>query len=168
MVSFDAPWGNYMLKELVETASPEAISWLPQTPGWLAVALVLLFILSRAAYRKLIDYKRNAYRRDALAWIEQLPTYREDNVATGYRQIPALIKTAALHHFSRIEVNNVKDDEWEVWLDEHCQNSRFRETCPHLLRQLAHAPRLDISKQQMQTLLLQTENWIANHGQRHA
>ena len=59
-------WG---LKEL---AWPEAIPFVPQTIGWLVVALVVLALLAWLAWRARRRWQNNAYRREALASIEAM------------------------------------------------------------------------------------------------
>lgn len=69
-----APPSSYILKDLIEIALPDAVSWWPQTLGWQILGvLVLVFLLLWAFYRYRL-YRFNRYRREALkaiATIEQ-------------------------------------------------------------------------------------------------
>ena len=42
---FAKPWGNYLLEKIVETQTPQSISWLPQTLGWKLLAGITLLLL---------------------------------------------------------------------------------------------------------------------------
>ncbi len=43
-------FGNYVLGDFVEVVSPENISWLPQTAGWVWLGAFLLAVLLRYGY----------------------------------------------------------------------------------------------------------------------
>ena len=63
----DRMWG------LKEIPLPEPVSWWPQTPGWwlLAAVIVMLVLWRLWAWRQ--RYRRNAYRRAALAELVMPP-----------------------------------------------------------------------------------------------
>ncbi len=107
MSLFPAPWGNYMLKEIVETTPPENISWWPQTIAWKIIGVVILVSLIRFVIKQIKLYQSNAYRREAIAWLEQLPTYQPSAPSPEFRQLPALIKKVALIAYGRTVVNQV-------------------------------------------------------------
>ncbi|MBU2870912.1 DUF4381 domain-containing protein [Colwellia sp. E2M01] len=142
-MSFEKPWGNYLLEKIVETPAPEKISFMPQTLAWQVVfGLLIVFVIIKL-YRAWKTYKINVYRREALAWLAQCSLNKESDV----RQLPALIrKTALLAHqayvdnlsplkvtvtlsnnieASRSKINTLKGKEWLTWLNEHCTKSSF-------------------------------------------
>ena len=64
-------FGNYLLgEEFVEVVSPAVVSWLPQTAGWACLGAVCLALLMRYGYRRLRQWYRNRYRREALARLD--------------------------------------------------------------------------------------------------
>ena len=58
-------FGNYALGDFAEVIAPEAISWLPQTAGWLWLGIVLMLVAMRYSAKKLLHWYRNRYRREA-------------------------------------------------------------------------------------------------------
>ena len=65
-------FGNYALQDFAEIVSPENISWLPQTAGWLWLGLVLLGLALHCAWRALKHWYRNRYRREAIDRLQAL------------------------------------------------------------------------------------------------
>lgn len=163
MRPFPEPWGNYLINGISETAAPNNISWWPTTIGWKILLLVLMIALLRLVYRRYQSYQRNAYRRDALAWLQQLPEYNGNQPDPIYRQLPALLRKTALTAFDRTAISQLSRQQWEVWLDQHCPGCLFVDNCPDLLHQLAYAPEIAISQSQMQTLVTEVGRWIRHH-----
>ena len=163
MSIFTAPWGNYALKQLAETSEPTAISWWPQTLAWQIVLLLLVVFVMNRLYQKYQAYKRDAYRRDAIAWLANLPEYNIHSPAEAFRQLPALLRHTAVSGFSRQEVSLLANKHWERWLDRQCQHCHFSEQYTQLLHHLAYAPTLEITAQQMNELVAQITLWVKNH-----
>ncbi len=159
---FAKPWGNYLLDKIVETQAPETISWLPQTLGWKVLASVALLLLVRKIYTIYKNYQRNAYRREALAWLEQCQ--QTDNLEL-YKQLPTLLRRTALNAFKRTEISQLTGGQWERWLDQQCLQTSFVTSCPNALHQLAYMPINSnaFSCEQYQVLVTQITLWIKHH-----
>jgi hypothetical protein len=168
MSLFDAPWGNYLLNDIIETSQPESISWWPQTLGWQLLFLFSTFYLLVKGYRRYKKYIANAYRREAIAWIEALPVYQVSKPEVIFRQLPAILRKTAISAFSRAEVSLLSKDNWELWLDNQCQGSRFTSHCSNLLYRLSYQADHQLSTEQM--MLLQTDilHWIKFHRGQYA
>ncbi len=163
MSKFPEPWGNYLLKELIETTAPKMTSFWPQTIGWQVIAVLLLLALIRKSYLAWQAYKRNAYRREALAWLNHLPVYISLNEQPIYRQLPALLRKTALQAFGRDQVSHLSNEHWEHWLDQQCDKTSFSEQYTSYLHPLAYAPQLQLEAQQMKNLLHEINLWIKFH-----
>jgi len=159
---FAKPWGNYLLERLTETQAPEGISWLPQTFGWKILASVAFLLLVRKIYHAYKDYQRNAYRREALAWLQQC---QQTNNFDLYKQLPSLLRKTALSAYKRTEISQLSDTQWEHWLDQQCQQTSFVTSCPNVLHQLAYMPinSVTVRVDQYQVLLEQIKLWIKYH-----
>jgi len=59
--------GTYMLRELQDVTVPPAISWQPQTAGWLLLALSLGALALLWLYQRAQRWWQQRYRREALA-----------------------------------------------------------------------------------------------------
>ena len=64
-------FGNYAIRGIVEVLPPGAVSWWPQTDGWILVALLLAAALGRWSWRRWQRWQRDRYRRTALAILAQ-------------------------------------------------------------------------------------------------
>ncbi|WP_114327348.1 DUF4381 domain-containing protein [Candidatus Colwellia aromaticivorans] len=162
---FDKPWGNYLLEKIVETQTPEFISWFPQTIGWKILAVFILFFISYKGYKIYKIYKiyqSNAYRREALSWLAHCQKTDDINL---YKQLPALLRKTALSAFKRSEVSQLTGSCWEHWLDQQCQKTSFVSSCPTLLHQLAFKPinANTLTKKQNQILITQVTLWVKYH-----
>ncbi|MGL1957177.1 MAG: DUF4381 domain-containing protein [Colwellia sp.] len=167
MSQFEAPWGNYILKDIVETSAPAPISWWPQTIAWQVLLIALLCALFLKGYRHYKKYLANAYRRDALVWLNELPIYQANEPAPIFRQLPALLKKTAITAFDRTQVSQLSDQRWELWLDAQCQDSQFSKRCSSLLHKLSYQRDHQISAQQMQVLQKTILHWIKFHRGQH-
>ncbi|TPH15905.1 DUF4381 domain-containing protein [Litorilituus lipolyticus] len=162
-VQFEQPWGNYLLDKLVETTAPEAISWLPQTLGWKIIFTALIFYTCYKAYLAYKKYKRNVYRRNALAWIKHYQTDEE----WFYRQLPSLLRKTAITAFDRAHVTSLMGNDWEKWLDAQCKQSEFSSRCSTQLHQLAFSPDFNLTPQEKIVLVQQISTWIKFHRRQH-
>lgn len=168
MSLFDAPWGNYLLKDIVETTAPDSISWWPQTLGWQVLFLCVLVYVFVKGYRIYKKYIANAYRREAIAWMQALPAYQTTNPDPVFRQLPALLRKTAISAFSRSEVSLLSNGKWELWLDSQCQESRFSSRCVSLLHRLSYQADHQISTKQMLALQAEVLHWIKFHRGQYA
>lgn len=168
MNTFEPPWGNYLLAGLAETNAPESISWLPQTIGWQCVLFLSLILVVHKAYRAVKQYQDNIYRREALHWVNNLPTYNADAPDGVFRQLPSLLRSVALHAYTREDVSLLSHAAWEAWLDEQCTHTHFSGENTQRLYQLSYAPNYKIDHQQMTFLLSDIIRWINHHRGQHA
>lgn len=92
---------SYLLKDMVEVAIPESISWWPQTLGWQLIALALIAWLIFYSYKKLMQYRNNRYRREALHALSQISG---EDTAQQARHLFLILK-ACLNH---LDTRNAK------------------------------------------------------------
>ena len=164
MNPFPQPWGNYLLKEIIETKTPDEISWWPQTLAWKILLLLLVFFILRKIYLIRKRYLADSYRREALMWVKELVSSPTE---AQIRQLPALLKKVALNAYERSDIAKKSGAEWEHWLDQQCSRSHFSDSCPNVLYQLSYAPIIDISSTEVQHLIKEISIWIRFHGKKH-
>lgn len=185
-MSFEKPWGNYLLDKIVETTSPDSISFFPQTIAWKIIAIILITLIIKKVYQSWKTYQSNAYRREALAWLAQCSLKNEKHI----RQLPALLrKTALLANQMSInenstsarerhqEITQLSGPSWAAWLDKQCAKNEFSSekqtsTYPNLsneclLAQLPYARELDVNNSEfnnaLKQLCQQISVWIQYH-----
>lgn len=89
---------------------PPAPLW-PPAPGWLFLLGLFILLAAFVLIRAVIRYRRNGYRRAALAELGV--------AAAGPEPLPliaALLKRTALAAFPREEVAGLTGEKWVVWL----------------------------------------------------
>jgi len=105
--------GPVSLQNLKDIVMPPPVPFWPPAPGWLfllgLLILLLVFLLARAVLR----YRRNAYRRAALAEIAAL-----SGNSDALPAIAALLKRTALAAFPREQVAGLTGWSWVGWLSD--------------------------------------------------
>ncbi|MBQ4891613.1 hypothetical protein A9267_02945 [Shewanella sp. UCD-FRSSP16_17] len=162
MTQFGDTWGSSIVKDLIETDAPNAISWWPQTFGWQVVALIGLTLVCRRLYFAWRLYQHNQYRRDAIAWLNLLPPFEQLSAQPIYRQLPNLVRKTALGGYKRTEIATLSADEWTQWLSKQCPQAKF-EDIGFTLHELAYDSALEVNTAQMTKLINQIRIWIEQH-----
>jgi hypothetical protein len=156
------------LEKLHEILLPEPVSWIPQTIGWYVVFGFILILAGWWVYRSLRRFRKNRYRRLALAELAviegelQQPERRDKALA----EIPFLLKWTALAAFPRIDVAGLSGEGWLAFLDKTMGGKDFVEGVGRLLPELAYAPALEItnlSDESIRDLLQIVRRWIRKH-----
>lgn len=101
------------LSHLADIAMPLPVPWWPPAPGWWILAAAFLAALAILATMAVRRYRRNAYRRAALAELAAI------NVAdpTSGVSISAVLKRVALVAYPRSEVASLTGSAWLAFLD---------------------------------------------------
>lgn len=187
-MSFEKPWGNYLLEAIVETKAPDLISFWPQTIAWQLLFIFLIMLILKKNYQSWKNYQANAYRREALVWLAQCSLSNEEDI----RQLPALLrKTAILANNRQLkkssafpsensnkyfaikrkqEITELRGIHWVKWLDQHCSKSHFHEqealsssknySCEKLLTQLPYMAKIDLNNAPFNKGLIQLRHQI--------
>ncbi len=137
---FGSGWGNYAIKGIVEFQLPEKnISLWPQTPGWLALALLLsVLVISRIA--KIVRrYWLDRYRRLALIKLKNIRQQAITDTAK-LRDIPELIKATALQIYAREKIASLHGEQWEQFLDQSMNDTAFSQRFAGHLAALSYGP----------------------------
>ena len=160
--------GSIALQDLHDIVVPTPVPWLPPAPGWYALGLtVLLFLLWGAAilYRR---WRRNAYRRQALAELAHMESALAADQAARLLlpRLSELLKRTALAAYGRAEAAPLSGQSWLDFLDRRCGRPLFAGENGRLLLLGAYAPeaRLEaVSRAQVRTLCTAVRAWLAGH-----
>ena len=120
-------FGNYVLQDFVEVVAPTAISWLPQTKGWLILGLVLIAFLLRYCARRVRLWYSNRYRREAEKRLQELEQAAVQSKLLS--ELNRLLKLTAMAAFSREQVARLSGDEWVDFLNSCCPTAPFPASC---------------------------------------
>ena len=124
-------FGNYALGEFVEVTPPDAISWLPQTAGWLWLVVGLLAILLHYSWKRLRLWYHNRYRREGAAQLHQLRHRQHDGAIVS--EVNRSLKLVALAAYPRERVAKLSGDSWQQFLKDECTSPVFEEAQLDLL-----------------------------------
>jgi hypothetical protein len=139
-----------LLDRLIEPPEPSPVSMMPQTWGWVAIALILLAACVIAAHYLRRHYRANAYRRYAL---RELAVAKNDPAA-----IAATLRRTALAAYPRRDVAGLAGEDWLRFLDAQVSGEDFLEGPGRLL---AIAPYRTTRSEP--ALYAVAKNWVARH-----
>lgn len=141
------------LENLHDIIDAPAAQWWPPAPGWLfllgIVLLLLIFLLTQAVLR----YRRNSYRRAALAELQ-----RASAAPQPLPLIAALLKRTAMAAYSRKAVAGLTGEAWIEWLAATSGLSVPPSVVTSLQQGIYHDAKLD-----SQALSDFTDSWIRRH-----
>lgn len=140
-----------LLNRLAEPADPGPVSMVPQTWGWAALAMLLVFGLAVYCVRLLHRYRANAYRREALAELK--------NIAESPADIARLLRRTALAAFPRQDVAALTGPSWLDFLKRTGRNCSFDGNVAEVLLE---APYRAAPKPSHELTAL-AERWIRTH-----
>ncbi|MGP6429600.1 DUF4381 domain-containing protein [Pseudomonas sp. CH235] len=131
------------IAQLKELALPLPVSYSPQTWGWWFLLAILLLAAAIIGTRRLIQWRSDRYRREALAQLAQLRTNSDELHAL--RELPELLKRVALSMqgprslTSRADAAALEGSEWQTFLQTHI-DQQLPDEFAQQLATLAYAP----------------------------
>ncbi|WP_170463582.1 DUF4381 domain-containing protein [Ruegeria arenilitoris] len=139
------------LLDMLEPAPPpDPVSMVPQTWGWVVLAVLVAGLIAIGVHVYLRHRRMNAYRREALIELAAA----KDNPA----KIAEILRRAALVAFPRNQVAGLHGDEWISFLTQTSDNMHFSDADTHTL---TAAPYTTIPANPELTKLAQ--RWITSH-----
>lgn len=143
-----------LMHDLVE---PEAEAWTPQTVGWLVAALWLAAVVLIVARRAYLSWRRNRYRRAALAELKAIESRAREKQTTAV-PLAALLKRTALAAYPRKDVASLYGAEWADFLRTSCRRDRVVEQSADGLATAAYRQGVDVA-----ALVRPARRWIKVH-----
>jgi hypothetical protein len=155
------------ISQLQELPLPDAVSYLPQTWGWLALLLLLLALGLCYAGRGLYRWRRNRYRRAALAELSRLEMALTEpaQTVTALRQLPELLKRTALSMPNPPAVASFSGQAWQQFL-QASSPTHLPDDFAQQLAHLAYAPEPQLHNlppAQLTQLLNVSRRWLEQH-----
>ncbi|WP_394558563.1 DUF4381 domain-containing protein [Aquipseudomonas alcaligenes] len=156
------------LEQLQELALPAApVSYWPQTWGWLALAIVLLLALAVWGAWRAWCWRRDRYRREAIARLSDLEVALNDESQrlAALRELPELLKRVALSMPGQPQVAPLGGSAWQAFL-QRSSRTPLPEDFSRRLATLAYAPEQQLTSlppAQLVALLADSRRWIETH-----
>lgn len=160
-----APASLDQLKELALPAP--AVSYLPQTWGWLVLLIVLLAALGIWLGLRWWHWQRNRYRREALARLNELEHRLSDAELriAALRELPELLKRVALSMPEQPDVATLSGEQWQAFLAKTSAVPLPKDFSRQLAN-LAYAPAnqlRSLSSTECSTLVALSRSWVETH-----
>lgn len=124
------------LQNLNDIVVAAPVAWWPLAPGWYVVATIVFVLLVWQAVRRWQRWNQDRYRREALL---ALSSIRDGNAGSSLRDVPVLLKRAALNAWPRERVAALSGSDWHRFLDETAAMEQFSTGTGRLLDHLAYA-----------------------------
>lgn len=99
-----------LINQLAEVPDPAPVSMMPQTVGWLVLAVIVLAVAAWRGWRMWRRYRANAYRRAALKALER--------AADDPAAVSGILKRAAMVAYGRRRVAGLSGQAWVAFLAE--------------------------------------------------
>ncbi|HEY8568685.1 DUF4381 domain-containing protein [Microbulbifer sp.] len=145
-----------MIAQLVPPPQPPAVSMWPATPAAKGLAALLLLLLVFFVWRQIQTYRANAYRRAALAELQQ--------AAEDPAQIAEILRRTALVAYPRTEVAALTGDHWLGFLNQRYPGNGFS---GDVGRALLQGPYRKERPAQSGALAQAARDWIRQHKVDH-
>jgi hypothetical protein len=147
-----------LLELMHELVMPELVSRMPEGSGWW-VLLAWLAMVVTISVRALINRRRrNRYRRDAMARLEQIAASAGDDPSAAAAQIAVLLKQAALAAYPRADVASLYGEDWARFLNKSASNDPLVEEASMRLATASYRPDADGRE-----LVSPARRWIRIH-----
>jgi len=154
------------LEGLADIATPPPVSWMPQTWGWTALAIVAALVLIVSAWRWRRHALANRYRVEALKALSALEprALNTHTRADALGQIAELIKRTALAGYARSDVARLSGPAWVQFLrDRGFGTTAGVATLLNDLEYRSPASLTAMSDADTTTLVTAARKWIGEH-----
>lgn len=151
------------IDQLQELPLPASVPYTPQTWGWWALLVALLALALLLGVRRYRQWRRDRYRREALARLALLRS--ADLGLAGLRELPVLLKRVALSMPAAPPPAALGAGAWQAFLQRHSPQPLPADFSQQLA-QLAYAPDSTLQAlpaPQRQALFDICQQWVERH-----
>ena len=147
------------LMELMHGLSePEAVSWMPQTPGWWILLGWFFAVVLLVGRHVVLRRRANRYRRRAEKALGKIAAEAAADPAAAASNIATLLKHTALTAYPRAKVASLHGDDWAQFLCESSNNDPVVVRAASRFALAAYRPDADASE-----LVAPARRWIRVH-----
>ncbi|WP_417608364.1 DUF4381 domain-containing protein [Owenweeksia hongkongensis] len=135
---------------------PADVAFTFETIGWPILAIPMLILIIVFSFFQIRKYKRNQYRREALAELKKVASGELD-----FAHSMVLVKRTAIRAFGREKAGKLVGKEWFTFLDENAKNVGFLsvQTEIEALIYKSEIPEKTIQEK----IIVNAKNWISTH-----
>jgi Domain of unknown function (DUF4381) len=154
------------LDRLHDIFVPPPVAWWPPAPGWYLLAALVIVLLILFLIRQVMLWHANAYRRAALAELNQLSEVSATAKGAGYklREASEILKRTALAAGNREDVAGLSGKDWIDWLNAHGGGAVFRGEVAGILEERVYQTNVsDVSEDAVRDAMDTIRDWIGHH-----
>ncbi|WIE48263.1 DUF4381 domain-containing protein [Pseudomonas sp. GM17] len=155
------------IEQLQEIGLPAPVGYAPQTWGWAVLLGMLVVTALLASARRYWQWRRDRYRREALARLAELQS--ADDRVSALRELPELLKRVALSmpcsSLPQGHIGALGNKDWQAFLVRHSPQP-LPADFSRQLAQLAYAPDATLRAlpdEQCQQLFDTCKRWVERH-----
>ena len=142
---------------------PDPVAFSFETPGWYILAGILLMSLILFFVRWLRNYRKNAYRREAVKQLSAIQNSTEGSaIGSSLQQLLTLLKIVAIQTYGRPAVAPLYGKNWLSFLQGKGKDTPFIEYESAIINAL-HAGKA-VDRQEMEALFSLSKRWILTHA----
>ncbi|AEV31070.1 hypothetical protein Oweho_0046 [Owenweeksia hongkongensis DSM 17368] len=135
---------------------PADVAFTFETIGWPILAILMLILIIVFSFFQMRKYKRNQYRREALAELKKVASGELD---FAYSMV--LVKRTAIQAFGREKAGKLAGKEWFTFLDENAKNVSFLSVLTEI-EALIYKSEIP-EKTTQEKIIVNAKNWISTH-----
>jgi hypothetical protein len=140
------------LDKLHDFYQPPPPAWTPQTVGWYVVFAIVGLVVIWVVVHNLRRWHANAYRREALRELEDVPP----------GELSSVLKRVALTAWPRERVASLSGEAWLLFLNESARSELFRDAPANRIEEVA-LRRVSLTESDEQILREKAAIWVRRH-----
>jgi len=142
---------------------PEPIRFSFDTPGWYLLGGIIFILSCLLLLRMIKNYRKNAYRRDAIEKLDQIENVSPEGVNyITLNHVFALLKIVAFEAYGRQEVAGMHGNEWLTFLESKAANVSFNKYQEDIYRAVYKEEK--VPETVVTELISESKKWIQTHA----
>ncbi len=144
---------------------PAPVPFTFDAPGWYVLVVIILLLLLAIVWIIIRKYRRNKYRRTALAYLQQIEKNNiEDNdYAKLVYETNMLLKRIAMAKYGRTTTAAIRGNEWIDYINSKWRKNMFNNEDVGLLNNTIYESEVP-SPEVTLSFVNKSKKWIKSHG----
>jgi hypothetical protein len=142
---------------------PDPVKFSFETPAWYVVGILIFLTCCYLILRRIIHYRQNAYRREAIKELTQINQSKSNNeLHLQLSELLVILKMVAFKAYGRKNVATLYGKPWLLFLESKAKNTPFSNYEAIISRTIYENARPDIKE--LDELKRLSKKWIQTHA----
>ena len=152
-------------QKIGQLIEPEPVTFSFAAPGWTFLLIIFILAITILVMQAYINYRRNRYRREAIAFINNLYANSVEDASWILYKTLETLKRVSFVSYGRKEQAHLFGNQWLVFLEEKNKGQQvFSDKVKVMISQaIYNGKSLNLSAQQLEMLREESINWIKSH-----